>query len=61
MAEDQRHIDRAAELARQQAVIDAVAALDLSQVGRSEQPPAESPIPEEAPKVIKRRVRRQRS
>lgn len=36
MAEDNdpRHVDRAAEEAKQQAVKDAVAALDLSQVGR---------------------------
>lgn len=36
---DPRHIDREAELKRQQDVIDAVAALDLSKVGREEPAP----------------------
>jgi len=51
---DPRHIDRAAEEARQQAIRDAVAALDLSQVGREPAPAAE--LKPEAP--LRRRLRR---
>ena len=42
MAEDKdpRHIDRAAEEAKQQQVIDAVAALDLSAINRESAPAA---------------------
>lgn len=47
---DQRHIDREAELARQQAVKDAVANIDWASIGRE----AEA---QPAPEVIERRRR----